>query len=192
MTMKEYMPYIVSVFCALIAAIASIRIAAKNAKNDNKRLISEYSLKKGQHMSQVKFDHIYGIYKSLAEKTGVLIGKTGLLFPTFSSVDYTEEGKKNLYFAAVDSYNEAQIEWMRAAPFLEKTEADRFANLYKDARMLIDSYREFELQSKQQRYQEDEMHAKESRECFKSTRKLNSDYELLVDELRKKIQDLDI
>jgi len=189
---EKYIPYIVTIVCAVVSAIVSINVSKRGTKSSYNNLVKEYGLKTGQYVSQIKFDAEYSIIKSLSACMGDMVGKTQLLFQTNSIVEYSEAGKKDNYAKAIESYNDAQLELMRSAPFISEELTNSFEALLKNANLIIQQYYLCTYHPVLTDKGAKEAAQKKIPDCQAQSQKLVTDYSELLNKLRDHVAKLDI
>lgn len=181
----DYLPYIVTIICAIISAWVSIHISRRGSKSNYENIVKEYGLKNKQYVSQVKFDAIFEIIRKLSASLGLMVGKTQIIFPEINAVQFTDEGMRNNYESAIDAQNNARNEYLQSAPFISKTLAEKVNNLIDRDHILLQSYYLMDCFLHSPNINERQEVSKIQSNCIEQTKLLVSDYEKLVDEFRE-------
>lgn len=184
--MTWWQSLLIAIVPAALTAFISWLISNKQIKNAKKELKEKYENETRLHISQLRFDTEFSIYKELSEKFVTMVFDVMSLFPEgiyFEPPDdqSRQEYRLQLYKKSESSYNEANLAVNKYACFIAKTIFDEFVAIKQKCVIQLNWFFQYQVR-------------KDSDgkiiECFMRTSEIRQDFDKLMKKLRQHIASL--
>ena len=184
--MTWWQSLLIAIVPAGLTAFISWLISNKQIKNAKKELKEKYENETRLHISQLRFDTEFSIYKELSEKFVTMVFDVMSLFPEgiyFEPPDdqSRQEYRLQLYKKSESSYNEANLAVNKYACFIAKTIFDEFVAIKQKCVIQLNWFFQYQVRKDSDG---------KITECFMRTSEIRQDFDKLMKKLRQHIASL--
>ncbi len=177
---------LISMAPAAIAAFAAWYVAYCQIRNTKKELQVKYENENRLHISKMRFDTEFSIYKELCEKFVTMVFDVMNLFPDGIYFEPPDEQSKQeyhlqLYKKCESIFNEANLAVNKYACFIAKTIFDEFVAIKQKCVIQINWFFQYQV-----RHSSDD----KVTECFLRTSEIRQDFDTMIEKLRQHISSL--
>ena len=184
--MTWWQSLLIAIVPAALTAFISWLISNKQIKNAKKELKEKYENETRLHISQLRFDTEFSIYKELSEKFVTMVFDVMSLFPEgiyFEPPDdqSRQEYRLQLYKKSESSYNEANLAVNKYACFIAKTIFDELVAIKQKCVIQLNWFFQYQVRKDSDG---------KITECFMRTSEIRQDFDKLMKKLRQHIASL--
>lgn len=177
---------LISMAPAAIAAFAAWYVAYCQIRNTKKELQVKYENENRLHISKLRFDTEFSIYKELCEKFVTMVFDVMSLFPEGLYFEPLDEQSKQeyhlqLYKKCESSFNNANLAVNKYACFIPASVFDEFIAIKKKCVIQINCFFQYQV-----RHSSDD----KVTECFLRTSEIGQDLDTMMEKLRQHISSL--
>ena len=190
--MDWWQTLLISLSSSVITAVIALIVPLVQLKHEREERKAQYENDKKQHISQMRLDMEFDIYKELSEKVvSLIVNCIGLFDDNF---DYDKIGQKtpsdediNLQNKIAKLQNEANEAVYKYAIFIPKEWYDKFNKIKKLCTEQLCAFEDYVLFKKLKNKKIETI----KNECEKRNKEISDVFNELVNELRKYIATLD-
>ena len=192
--MEWWQTLLIALCPSILSTIVAIVVPVTQMVNAKKERLAKYESDKKQHVSQMRLDMEFSIYKELSEKVTTLVASClGNIF--YSNFDYSQVGvikqqKKDItiYDELVGLFNDANVAINKYAAFMPQESFDKFEQLKDLCRKHIESFWDYVVQGKLNNQSTKSV----KKECDDRHDEIQSKFIELENQLRDQILKLDV
>lgn len=181
--MTWWQSLLISIVPAVIAAFAAWYVAFCQIRNAKKELQVKYENENRLHISKLRFDTEFSIYRELCEKFVTMVYDVMNLFPEGLYFEPPNEESKNKYYLELynkceESFTSANLTVNKFACFIDETIFNEFIAIKKQCAIQINWFFQYRVRA----FLDNNIV-----KCFERTTEIRESLEALMEKMRRHI-----